>query len=42
MKTLKINHLLAAGIVLAVIVFVTLAVIHIVHLTQSGLINWNN
>lgn len=42
MKTLKLNNLLAACIVLAVVVFVTFAVIHIVHLTQAGLINWNN
>jgi hypothetical protein len=37
-----LNNTLAAGIVLVVLTFVTMAVIHIVHLTEAGLIHWNN
>lgn len=41
MKT-TLNKAMVITIVVITVAFVTMAVIHIVHLTNQGLINWNN
>lgn len=41
MKTLTLNKIVAAVVVTCAITFVTLAALHIVALTQAGLIHWN-
>lgn len=40
MKTIKANIIPLVAVPL-VIAFVTMAIIHIVHLTNAGLIHWN-
>lgn len=43
MKTLNLkNILIKAAATIIVLGFITLAVIHVIHLTNAGLINWNN
>lgn len=43
MKTLSNPQILKAALAtIVVLAFVTLAVIHIIHLTNAGLIDWKN
>lgn len=40
MKTLK--NIIIGSIATIIVTFVTLAVLHVIHLTEAGVINWNN
>lgn len=43
MKTINIRNIAIKVLAcLIVLTFVTLAVLHVIHLTQAHLINWNN
>jgi len=43
MKTLNIKNITIKAIATIIVLgFVAAAVIHIIHLTNAGLINWNN
>lgn len=43
MKTLNLKNIaIKTFATIVVLTFITLAVIHVIHLTNQGLINWNN